>query len=40
MVGLILMRKLKPRQKATFTREMAMAGDMRANGKRYPACNS
>ncbi|MCS1409631.1 MAG: hypothetical protein M2R45_02815 [Verrucomicrobia subdivision 3 bacterium] len=40
MVGLILMHKLKPRRKATFSREMAMAGDIRANGKRYPACTS
>ncbi|MCS1410296.1 MAG: hypothetical protein M2R45_03488 [Verrucomicrobia subdivision 3 bacterium] len=34
MVGLILMHKLKPRRKATFSREMAMAGDMK--DKRYP----
>ncbi|MCS1414518.1 MAG: hypothetical protein M2R46_02241 [Verrucomicrobia subdivision 3 bacterium] len=34
MVGLILMHKLKPRRKAAFSLEMAMAGDMK--DKRYP----
>ncbi|MCS1411504.1 MAG: hypothetical protein M2R45_04704 [Verrucomicrobia subdivision 3 bacterium] len=40
MAGLILMHKLKPLRKAAFSRKMAMARDIRANGKRYPACNS
>ncbi|MCS1407536.1 MAG: hypothetical protein M2R45_00694 [Verrucomicrobia subdivision 3 bacterium] len=38
MVGLILMRKLKPQQATTFSREMAMAKDMK--DKRCPACTS
>ncbi|MCS1412199.1 MAG: hypothetical protein M2R45_05403 [Verrucomicrobia subdivision 3 bacterium] len=40
MVGLILMHKLKLQQATTFSREMATVGEMKANGKRYPACNS
>ncbi|MCS1409785.1 MAG: hypothetical protein M2R45_02971 [Verrucomicrobia subdivision 3 bacterium] len=34
MAGLILMRNLKPQQKAAFSREMAMAGEMK--GKHCP----